>query len=377
MYLNNTVSSLPALQPYGWSDAWHASWLASEHAQDPARSPGRIVVEEKGGYFVHTLHGERLAQLAGRYRGAIEQGAAERPVVGDWVALTAEPGHASAIIHATLPRRTRLARMSGGGRKSRLGTAYEQVIAANVDVLFLVTALSGDLNPRRLERYLAIAWDSGAQPVVLLTKADLCPDVPAALASIEPVTGGAPVHVVSPKTGEGLTALETYLGGRTLALIGSSGVGKTTLINRWLGGERLATGHVSATGEGRHTTTRRQLLAMPSGGAVIDTPGMRELALWEADAGLTEAFADVDALIGQCKFGDCAHGSEPGCALRAAVANGTLPAERLESWLKLQGELAHVRGLDDPAAQRESKRRGKIGSKLLRARIADKRPGEP
>jgi ribosome biogenesis GTPase len=377
-----------SLAPFGWSAAWQVAWLASDHAQDPARSPGRVVVEEKGGYFVQSVHGERLAQLAGRYRGAIEQGALERPVVGDWVALTAEPGQATAVIHGTLPRRTRLARMAGAGRKARHSTAHEQVIAANVDVLFLVTDLVSDLNPRRLERYLAIAWDSGALPVVLLTKTDLCPDVPAALAGIAPVTAGVPVHVISPRTGEGLEALEQYRDGRTLALIGSSGVGKTTLINRWLGEERLAVGDVSATGEGRHTTTRRQLLLLPnreagtssgagaSGGAVIDTPGMRELALWEADAGLTEAFADVDALLGTCRFADCAHGREPGCALRAAVADGTLPADRLESYLKLQGELSFMRRTEDPAAQRESKRRGKQMGKALKTFLALKGPGE-
>jgi ribosome biogenesis GTPase len=367
----------PELAAYGWDAAWSARWQASEHAAAAGRTPARVIVEEKGGHFVWTAHGERLAQLAGRYRGAVAEGAAERPVVGDWVAVTAEPGHASAVIHGILPRRTRLARMAGAGRKARQSTAREQVIAANVDVLFLVTALAGDLNARRLERYLAIAWESGAAPVILLTKADLCLDVPAALESIAAVVSGVPLHVISPRTGQGLAALEPYRTvGRTLALIGSSGVGKTTLINRWLGEERLATGAVSATGEGRHVTTRRQLLPLPGGGLVIDTPGMRELALWEAQAGLSEAFADVEALLGQCRFADCAHGGEPGCALQAAVQAGALPAERLASFLKLHRELAFVRRGEDTPAQREAKRRDKVSNKALKARSAEKRPEE-
>lgn len=366
-----------ALRAYGWDPAWHGSWLASEHSRHPARSPGRVVVEEKGGYFVQTVRGECLAQLAGRYRAEIRRGAAERPVVGDWVAVTAEPGQDAAVIHGLLPRRTRLARLAGAGRKARLGTAHEQVLAANVDVLFLVTALNGDLNPRRLERYLALAWESGARPVVLLTKADLCADLPAALEQARAAAAGAPVHVISPRTGEGLEALRPYLQpGQTLALIGSSGVGKTTLINRWLGAERLATGAVSATGEGRHTTTRRQLLPLPGGACVIDTPGMRELALWDADEGVGGAFPDVGVWLGRCRFTDCTHGTEPGCALRAAVEAGTLAPERLAHYLKLQGELALLRRKDDPAARHAAKRREKRMGKALKAHLAVKRPGE-
>jgi ribosome biogenesis GTPase len=235
----------------------------------------------------------------------------------------------------------------------------EQPVAANVDVVFLVMGLDGDFNPRRLERYLALAARSGARPIVLLTKPDLCGDVDSRREQIE--TLGAPVLVLSPKRGEGVDALDPHLvPGRTLALLGSSGVGKSTLINRLLGEERLKTREVRLSdARGRHTTTRRELIVLPGGALVIDTPGMREIQLGET-ADVDGSFADVVAFGAACRFGDCLHETEPGCAVLAAVAEGVLDDGRLQSFRKLRREQAHQETRVDERARAEEKRKWKI-----------------
>jgi ribosome biogenesis GTPase / thiamine phosphate phosphatase len=232
------------------------------------------------------------------------------------------------------------------------------VLAANVDVVLIVSSVNQELNLRRLERYLTLAWESGARPVLVLTKSDLSDDVPAALAEVESVAFGAPVHAISSVTGEGLDEVRAYLRpGVTAALLGSSGVGKSTLVNTLAGEELLETREIRDDGKGRHTTTRRELVQLPGGGLVIDTPGMREVQLWIAEEGLEEAFEDVTELFGRCRFSDCAHQSEPGCAVKEALANGTLSPERWESYLKLQRELEHLeRRLDKRAASEQRKR---------------------
>jgi ribosome biogenesis GTPase len=310
--------------------------------------PGRVAVQHRGAYVVHTEAGELPAEVTGRLRHEAA-GAADLPAVGDWVA--ARQGD-PLLIHAVLPRRTKFSRKAAGAETK------EQVVAANVDVVFLVSALAGDLNARRLERYLALGWESGAEPAVVLTKADLCEDVTAALAEIEGIALGVPVHAVSNLTGEGLDELGPYFaGGRTIAVLGSSGVGKSTLINRLAGRDLQAVAEVRADGRGRHTTTRRELVPLPGGGLVLDTPGMRELALWDASGGVEGVFEDVGVLAARCRFPDCAHETEPGCAVRAALEDGSLDAERLASYRKLEGELRHLELKTDKRARSEERKK--------------------
>jgi len=339
------VHDLTAL---GWDDALAEQFEPHSRA---GLTPGRVAVQHRGAYDVLTAEGELRCDVAGRlYEEAASP--ADLPAVGDWVAVAARPDEQAGTVQAVLPRRTKFS------RKTAWQASEEQVLAANVDVVLIVSSVNEDLNLRRLERYLTLAWESGARPVLVLTKSDLADDVPAAVAEVESVAFGAPVHAISSVTGEGLDDVRAYLRpGVTAALLGSSGVGKSTLVNTLAGEELLETREIREDGKGRHTTTRRELVQLPGGGLVIDTPGMRELQLWIAEEGLEEAFEDVTELFGQCRFSDCAHDSEPGCAVKEALANGTLAPERWESYLKLQRELAHLeRRLDKRAAAEERKR---------------------
>jgi ribosome biogenesis GTPase len=249
------------------------------------------------------------------------------------------------------------------------------VVAANVDVVFVVMSLDHDFSVRRAERYLLMARESGAAPVMLLTKPDLSDDVAARVAEITAVAGDVPVHVLSPKRAEGLDQVLQYLSAsRTGALLGSSGVGKSTIINRLAGSDILKTRDVrESDSKGRHTTTHRELVRLPDGGLLIDTPGMRELQLWDANDAVSETFDEIEALAQGCHFTDCRHRDEPRCAVKAAVDEGRLSASRLESYLKLQDELAHLARQQDERAQLEEKRRGRIGAKALRAHLKSKR----
>ncbi len=339
---------MPDLTALGWDD------VLAEQFEPHARAgliPGRVAVQHRGAYDVLTEDGDLRCDVPGRlYDEAASP--ADLPAVGDWVAIAPRPDERAGTVQAVLPRRTKFS------RKTAWQASEEQVLAANVDVVLIVSSLNEDLNLRRLERYLTLAWESGARPVVVLTKVDLADDVAAAVTAVESVAFGAPVHTISSVTGEGLDGLRTYLGpGVTAALLGSSGVGKSTLVNTLAGDELLATREIRDDGKGRHTTTRRELVQLPGGGLVIDTPGMRELQLWTADEGLEEAFEDVTELFAQCRFSDCGHETEPGCAVKAALADGTLSPERWESYLKLQRELAHLeRRLDRRTAAEERKR---------------------
>jgi ribosome biogenesis GTPase len=279
--------------------------------------PGRVAAQSHGLCRVLTPDGERRARLSGRLRHE----APLLPVAGDFVLLDD-----SGVIHRVIERRSVFVRRSKGG---------QQAVAANIDTVFVCMGLDRDFNLRRLERYLSVAWDSGALPVVVLTKADLCADAAAKLTEAQDAAPGVEV-VVSP---DELERLKGYIAGRTVAFIGSSGVGKSTLVNRLAGEELLATGATRRDGRGRHTTTSRELLPL-LGGAVIDTPGMRELGIERAD--LSRGFADIDALAKGCRFADCGHESEPGCAVRAAVESGDLSEERLDNWRKLRREAAYA-----------------------------------
>jgi ribosome biogenesis GTPase / thiamine phosphate phosphatase len=334
------------LDSLGWTPALEDQFtpLAADGLE-----PARVAVEHRGAYVLYTARGEQPAELAGRLRhGATARG--ELPAVGDWVAVTpTEP----ALVHAVLPRKTKFSRLAATDH----GQTIEQVVAANVDVVFLVAGLDGDLNLRRLERYLALGWESGADPVVVLTKADLCADVDAAVLDVEATAVGVSVHAVSNVTGEGVEELGAYFTpGRTVAALGSSGVGKSSLVNRLAGEELMATGDLRADGRGRHTTTNRQLLVLAGGGLYLDTPGMRELRLWDSEEGLAQTFDDVAAAAALCRFADCSHEREPGCGVRAALAEGTLTAERYESWKKLQAELRHLAVKQDKRLRSESKK---------------------
>jgi ribosome biogenesis GTPase len=314
--------------------------------------PARVAVEQRGAYLLYTARGERWAELSGRLRHGVG-GRGELPAVGDWVAIADPDGAERALVQAVLPRRTKFSRMAATDG----GDAAEQIVAANVDVVFLTAGLDGDFNPRRLERYLTLGWESGAAPVVVLTKVDLCTDVEAALLDVEPVAIGVPVHAVSNVTGEGVDALAQYFGeGRTVAALGSSGVGKSSLVNRLAGEELMATGDLRADGRGRHTTTHRQLLLLPGGGLFLDTPGMRELRLWESEEGLATAFDDVAAAAASCRFSDCSHEREPDCGVRVAIANGTLDRDRYDSWRKLQNELRWLAVKQDAQLRSEARK---------------------
>jgi len=278
--------------------------------------------------------------------------------VGDWIALSGDS------VDSVLPRRSAIVR-NAAGRATRM-----QTLVANVDVAFVVSSLGPELEPRRIERYLVTIWESGASPEIVLTKADRVDDRSAYVAEVEAVANGAPVHLVSARSGEGCDELRARIApGVTAVLLGSSGVGKSTLVNRFVGSERMDTGETREDDdEGRHTTTHRELILLPGGGIVIDTPGLRELQLSQDAAGFDEAFADVDDLAGDCRFGDCTHTHEPGCAVLAAVENGTLAPDRLASWRKLQRELRAIAIRHDSLLRKEETRRWRQISVDARAR---------
>ena len=310
------------LHRLGWDEGFEAAFAGHRAA---GLAPARVAIQHRGAYDLIAEQGELRASAATRLFKADEL-----PAVGDWVGF--DP--ASNLVEAVLDRRTHIS------RKEVWQAAREQVLAANIDVAFLVQALPLDFNVRRLERYLAMAWESGAQPVVLLTKSDLVDDVAPFLDQVEAVTlGSCPAHAVSARTGEGLEQLRPYLEpNRTAVLLGSSGVGKSTIVNALAGEELLATQDVREDDQrGRHTTTHRELILLPGGGVILDTPGIRELQLWDAD--LEQTFGDVEEIARRCRFSDCNHDREPGCAIREALADGTLSEERWQSYVKLQREL--------------------------------------
>jgi len=344
--LNDDVFDLARL---GW-DAGRAEYLNEQH---PELDPARVAVEHRGSYLLFSERGELAGEITGRLRhDTILR--TELPAVGDWVAVRNVPGEAKAVIEAVLPRKTSFSRDVAGL------TTEEQVLAANVDVLFILAGLDGDLNVRRVERFLTLAWESGAKPVVVLTKTDRCDDLAGALDTVEGVAPGVDVVAVCALDGTGIAEVQVHLDGDpTIALLGTSGVGKSTLINRLLGHQVMVTKKVRWDGKGRHTTSHRQLIPMPGGGAIIDTPGLRELRLWDADTGLDVTFQDVAELAERCRFTDCTHEHEPDCAVLTAVAGGNLEPGRLASYRKLARELAALERKKDVHLAREHARRFK------------------
>lgn len=325
---------MPDLATYGWDDDLAKAF---REVRGQGMVPGRIAVDYAQNYLVVTEKGEVRADQSGRMRRDVLRGEATKPAVGDWVVVE-HVGRGRAVLHAVVPRRSKLSRKVAGR------TTEEQVVASNVDLVFLVASAAGEVNLRRLERNLTLAWESGASPVLVLTKVDLCEDPAAIEEGVLTIAGKTPVHLVSNKTGVGIEALDRHLTpGRTLVLVGTSGVGKSSLVNHWLGAERQVVAEVrEADQKGRHTTTHRELFVLPGGALVIDTPGVRELALWEGEQGIAEVFPDVLELAEGCRFGDCKHEKEPGCAVQAAVAEGRLASERYTAYRKLAEELAEI-----------------------------------
>ena len=336
------------LKEFGWDDGYAAAF---EPYATEGFLPARVIKQQRDLSTLAGATGEVEACVTGRFRHQAAS-PADYPAVGDWVAMTDQDGH-RAVIHAVLPRRSAFVRKVAGE------VVEAQVAASNVDTVFLVSGLDGDFNLRRIERYLTTAWTSGASPVIVLNKSDLRDDLPDVVTAVSLIAPGVPVVALSALGAGSLEALGPYLvPRRTVALLGSSGVGKSTLVNRLLGEERLATSPVSdaEAGRGRHTTTTRELVRLPGGALLIDTPGMRELQLWADEDGLDRAFDEIDRLAAGCRFRDCRHEQEPGCAVRSAVEAGTLDARRLASYLKLRRELGFLELKRDVKARRQQEK---------------------
>ena len=350
-------TAIQKMRIFGW-DTHFEGLNTSKNTQH-----GRIIEEHRGLYKLWTPEGECHAELPGRFLHEAHQ-REDFPAVGDWIAYQRAPQDERAQITSLLPRKSKLSRQAAGQK------TQEQIIAANVDYVFLVSSLNEDLNIRRLERYLLIAWESGAQPRIVLTKSDLCEDPAPIIEAIEPIAWGVPIFTLSALDGEGIEPLkEAIPEGKTAVFVGSSGVGKSTLLNALLGEQRQKTREVrDILSKGKHTTTSRSLFQIPGAGMVIDTPGMRELQLWDGQGQLDHTFEDVKAFEGACRFRDCQHENEPGCAIQQAIDDGELTMERYQSYLKLQRELAYQERKQDVAAQQDTKKRWKQITVQMRQR---------
>jgi ribosome biogenesis GTPase len=349
----------------GW-DEFFANHFQSYAADGYAA--GRVALEYKHFYRIYSEWGEVLGEIAGRLRHeALDR--EDLPVVGDWVVIRRSPESDKVTIHAVLPRKSKFTRKVAGFRTEK------QIIGSNIDTVFLVTSLNQDFNPRRVERYLIVAWESGARPIIVLSKSDLCDEVEERTREIKAVVGDVPIQAVSVVKREGLDELVRYLkAGQTVAFLGSSGVGKSTLVNYLLGREHLRVQEIRKhDGRGVHTTTRRELIVLPQGGLVLDTPGMRELQLWDGEGGLAIAFADIETVATQCYFSDCRHQDEPRCAIREALAEGAIDAARYESYEKLKKELTYLARKQDIRSVIVEKKRWKTLSRMASQRAQMKR----
>jgi ribosome biogenesis GTPase len=355
------------LTDLGWDAGWATAFLPFETA---GRVAARVVATHRDAWVLATPAGDRGAVVSGRLRHEA-LGPADLPAVGDWVAIAASSSSAEpAVVHAVLPRRTELRRGAEDGH-----VVDVQVLAANVEVALVVAGLDGDLNLRRLERYLAVAWSGGATPVVVLNKADIARDLDGIHIAVGAVAPGVQVHAISALNGDGVTdiAVRHLAPGRTAVVLGSSGAGKSTLVNALLGREHLRTAAVRTDdSRGRHTTTHRELVRLPGGALLIDTPGLRSLGVAGAAGGLDPAFADVAEIAAGCRFTDCRHEGEPGCEIRAALADGRLTRERLASQRKLEKEAAHVARAGDRLLREAERRRWKLIAQSANRHMAEK-----
>ncbi|MEH7225715.1 ribosome small subunit-dependent GTPase A [Bacillus sp. JJ1566] len=335
------------LQILGWNSDFEETF---QEYKEQGFEVARVVLEHKRVYRVLSKYGELLAEVSGKLRfHALER--QDFPAVGDWVVIRARPEEQKATIHGILPRKSKFSRKAAGS------TTEEQIVAANVDTVFLVNALNADFNVRRIERYVLTAWESGANPVIILSKADLCNDIEEKIQQVETVAFGVPIYAISAEKNIGLEQLAPYIiEGKTIALLGSSGVGKSTITNALLGRQKQEVQTIREDDDrGRHTTTHRELIVLDSGGILIDTPGMRELQLWDANEGFHQSFSDIEELFECCRFRDCSHTKEPGCAVQEALLEGTLDEGRYVSYVKLQKELAFL--------ERKSNRRAALAEK--------------
>ena len=354
------------IEQYGWSEVWATAFAPHAHA---GHTPGRVILQHRNGYLVVTDAGELQAKASGRLRHEAQE--TGPPAVGDWVALSPNPQDGAATIHAVLPRHTAFVRRAADSARRT------QILAANIDVAFVVTSMNADLNLRRIQRFLAAALDSGARPVLVLTKSDLSADPQAEAAQVAALETQTLVLTVSAREGVGLEALRLQVKpGETCVLIGSSGVGKSTLVNAFLNEDRMATQAIRASDDqGRHTTSHRQLIPLPGGGLIIDTPGIREVGLIDAEEGVEAVFDDIERLMQECRFTNCGHVSEPGCAVQAALADGALEGSRWAHFQKLKSELAAAGDKAERIAKAAERRRLGGLQKVYRATKRNDRGG--
>ncbi len=352
------------LSDWGWNDHFE-----SHYGPWKMRGllPARVTREDRQRYRLEGASGTWKGRLAGSARHRMT-GRGEYPTVGDWVVAKVDHQEATASIQAVLARRSSFSRKAvlAGGPAYGEGKTEEHVLAANIDSVFLISGLDGDHNVRRLERYLTVVGESGARPVIVLNKLDACADLARVVAEAEVLTPGVPVHAISALHGDGVDGLRSYLQrGQTLALLGSSGVGKSTLINTFLGSERLRVGKVREYDKrGRHTTTHRELIRLPGGAMLIDTPGLREIQSWAGEEEVAHTFADIEELIAQCRFRNCRHQTEPGCAVREAIEEGVLDPGRFRNYVRLRREAEVL----DVRKEQRARIRGGIINKMHRRR---------
>jgi ribosome biogenesis GTPase / thiamine phosphate phosphatase len=339
------------LRKIGWDNYFEEKF---KEFTDRGFEVGRISSEHKSLYKLFTEKGEISGEISGKMRFLAEESGAY-PAVGDWVVINIINGEDRAIIHDILPRKSKFSRKEAGS------ITKEQIAASNVDTVFLVNSLNEDFNLRRIERYLIVAWESGAVPVIILSKADLCEDLDEKLRSVEKIAVGVEIHTISSFRREGLDALNKYFEkNKTVVLLGSSGVGKSTLINELIGETIMETKEISSmNSKGKHTTTYRQLIVLPQGGVVIDTPGMRELQLWDGNEGISGTFEDIEGIAGECYFADCKHQKEPNCAIKKALNDGSLSPERFENYKKLLKEIKFIEAKQRILERNSSKKQKK------------------
>ncbi len=356
------------LDELGWNDYFAGLY---EPYKDEVKIPARVTCEHKHLYHILCEQGEMIAEVSGKYLHETAS-RVDFPAVGDWVVIAPRPDERKATIHALLPRRSHFSRKAilAGGPAYGPGKTEEQILAANIDSVFLVCGLDNDFNLRRIERYLSISWDSGAMPIIVLNKADLSEYIEQQIKEVEAIAFGIPIFAVSATENRGLDKLMTYISkGQTVAFLGSSGVGKSSIINGLLGEERLKVGALrESDGRGRHTTTYRELLLLPNGGIVIDTPGLRELQIWTNEGGLEKVFADIEELALKCRFRDCTHNSEPGCAIQRSIQDGILEKKRYANYLKMQKELKYLKIRQD---QKESRRVDREFARRIKKRLKE------
>ncbi|WP_026477382.1 ribosome small subunit-dependent GTPase A [Alkaliphilus transvaalensis] len=339
------------LAKYGWNNQLEEEF---QNYKNKGYDVGRIVIEHKHIYRIITRVGEVLGEVSGKLRYQTI-GNDDFPAVGDWVVISLREDEQKATIQAILPRKSKFSRKVAGKE------LVEQIIAANFDTVFIVSSLNKDFNPRRIERYLTMAWESGGNPVIILSKADLCKDIEEKVAELEAIAVGVPIHVISSLEGTGLDEVKKYLTfGKTVAILGSSGVGKSTLINQLSEETILEVQEIrGADDKGKHTTTHRQLVPLKEGGIIIDTPGMREFQVWDGKDGVHETFSDIEELAEECRFNDCSHDKEPGCAVKEAILEGVLTKARFESYKKLQREILYIESKKSKASKVGSKSKSK------------------